>query len=216
MIRRSGALRCLSFTAVLFAAPQLSPIASPFWAAFAFQCSPCPQTCTSPYCPYAMSGPVDFCTYPGSGCPASYHVSTGSGNEGSGCCCYDYSPVLIDLDGGQFDKLTSAENGAVDIVAAQSIGLRTAFGCGDPDLQITALACASRAHETVELPRPERRVTLLPEDIPALCLAAGARWFVPYGQFVVGRGRPGVGLAWLRIGEGLSLARDGSTVSFPP
>lgn len=156
---------------------------------------------------------------------------------------YEGLRVLVAVDSG-FEKDRSvlelvadwvAVNGPVDIVAAQSIGLRTAFGGGDPDLQITALACAPRAHETVELLRPERRVTLLPEDIPALCATAGARWFVPYGQFVVARGRPGVDesmagrldgllssrapgvhLAWLGIGDGLSLAGDGATVSFPP
>ena len=85
------------------------------------QCpNPCPSSCASPYCPYSMSGPVDFCSWPGSGCPPNYHAGNPqSGNEHPGCCCYDYSPILIDLDGGQFE-LTDAQRGVwFDITATK-------------------------------------------------------------------------------------------------
>ena len=83
-------------------------------------------------------------------------------------------------------------HGPVDVVLAQSIGLRTHFGGGDPDLQITALTCAHRAGEAFELLRPERRVTLAPEDLPRVAEVSGARTLIGYGQFVADRGEPAV------------------------
>jgi hypothetical protein len=105
----------------------------------------------------------------------------------------------------------------------------TTFGGGDPDLRLTALTSACRAGEAVELLRPERRVTLAVEDLPALARAAGARALVLYGQFSFERGKPavapelvarareilakespGVRLCDLRIGDGLSC--DGRVI----
>jgi L-ascorbate metabolism protein UlaG (beta-lactamase superfamily) len=117
-----------------------------------------------------------------------------------------------------------AQHGPVDVVLTQAIALRTAFGGGDPDLLLTALTCACRAADAVELLRPERRVTLDVEDLPALVRAAGARHLALYGQFVFGRAMPavspalvararellaeqapGVVLRELRIGEGIGV-----------
>jgi len=78
----------------------------------------CPESCGSPYCPYQMYGPVDWCEFPSTGCPPDYHAgNAGSGVEHPGCCCYDFSPILIDLKGGHFD-LTSAQDGVVFDIAA--------------------------------------------------------------------------------------------------
>ena len=67
-----------------------------------------------------MSGAVDFCSWPTTGCPPNYHVGNSqTGNENSGCCCYDYSPILVDLDGNDFE-LTSAQQGVwFDITATK-------------------------------------------------------------------------------------------------
>lgn len=54
-------------------------------------------------CPYQEWGPVDYCAYPGTGCPPFYH-------DEFGCCCYDYSPVLVDVLGNGF-SLTDADGG---------------------------------------------------------------------------------------------------------
>jgi L-ascorbate metabolism protein UlaG (beta-lactamase superfamily) len=79
-------------------------------------------------------------------------------------------------------------HGPVDVVAAQAIALCSSFGPGDADLQLTGMTCANRAPEAFALARPEARITLGVEDIPALCAATGATRFVPYGQFQFARG----------------------------
>lgn len=108
--------------------------------------------------------------------------------------------VLLAVDAG-FERDRSVfdvvdewvqRHGPVDVVAAQSIALQTSFGQGDPDLQITALTCAHRATEALALQAPDRRVTLAVDDLLPLCRIAGARWFVPYGQFRFDAGAPAV------------------------
>lgn len=89
--------------------------------------SPCPQTCGSPYCPYQMAGPVDYCTFPNTGCPQNYHAGNlYSGNENPGCCCYDYSPILIDVGDGGY-KLTNAERGVWFDMTGSKRRLRVAW-----------------------------------------------------------------------------------------
>ncbi len=82
-------------------------------------------------------------------------------------------------------------HGPVDVVAAQAIALCSSFGPGDADLQLTGMTCANRASEAFALARPEARITLGVDDIPALCAATGATRFIPYGQFQFVRGMPG-------------------------
>ncbi len=60
------------------------------------------QSCIYP-CPYQEWGPVDYCAFPGTGCPPDYH-------DEAGCCCYDFSPVLLDVLGNGF-SLTDADGG---------------------------------------------------------------------------------------------------------
>jgi len=123
-------------------------------------------------------------------------------------------------------------HGPVDIVAAQAIALRNSFGPGDADLQLTSLTCANRAPEAFALARPEARITLGVDDIPALCAATGATRFVPYGQFQFVRGqpacvddlsdrlrqaisaaRPETQVCALEIGQGVSLDAEMTAVS---
>ena len=118
-------------------------------------------------------------------------------------------------------------HGPVDVVAAQAIALCSSFGPGDADLQLTGMTCASRAPEAFALARPEARITLGVEDIPALCAAMGATRFVPYGQFQFVRGELAcvssindrlaqamaasgceTQVCALKIGEGVSLDAD--------
>lgn len=54
-------------------------------------------------CDYQDAGPVDYCIYPSTGCPPNYHPQ-------NGCCCYDYSPIIVDIDGDGI-RLTDAANG---------------------------------------------------------------------------------------------------------
>lgn len=66
---------------------------------------PPPSSCPDPNCDSGgNASPVDYCMYPGSGCPSNY-VNTGS-------CCQppNPSPVIIDVDGSGF-HLTSASDG---------------------------------------------------------------------------------------------------------
>jgi len=116
-----------------------------------------------------------------------------------------------------------AAHGPVDLVVAQTIGLKATFGSGDPDLQLTALTCAHRATEAFALLDPARRVTLAVEDLPALVRASGAGAVILHGQFQLRPGEPAVDPAIvertrkvvevpvpaLRVGEGVST-RDGA------
>lgn len=96
------------------AACPSSPPGGPRIQTVSHQCpGPCPKTCGYPYCPYARAGAVDYCTYPSKGCPTGYHPGNpAGGNENAGCCCSDTSPVLINLDGNDFE-LTSPEDGVL-------------------------------------------------------------------------------------------------------
>jgi hypothetical protein len=61
------------------------------------------ETCES--CPDTCLGPIDFQSYPSTGCP--------SGAETDGCCwCFQPSPIVIDVNGDGFN-LTDAENGVM-------------------------------------------------------------------------------------------------------
>ena len=79
-------------------------------------------------------------------------------------------------------------HGPVDIIVAQTIALRTSFGPGDADLQLTGITCANRSSEAFALARREARITLGVEDVPVLCSATGASRFIPYGQAQFVRG----------------------------
>lgn len=64
------------------------------------QCSTCTDDCNPASCNdgaqgYA-DGSADFCAFPSSGCPQSTDVYI------DGCCCANYTPILIDLDGHGF------------------------------------------------------------------------------------------------------------------
>jgi Putative metal-binding motif len=66
-------------------------------------CPPCPSV----ECAEGGNGfPVDYCSYPGSGCPGNY-VATGP-------CCQPYnpSPIVVDVDGSGFN-LTNANDGVL-------------------------------------------------------------------------------------------------------
>src|SRR5438128_3861032 len=61
---------------------------------------PCPGNCDEG----GNGFPVDYCTYPGSGCPSGYEVA-------GGCCQrIQASPTIIDVDGSGF-VLTNAREG---------------------------------------------------------------------------------------------------------
>jgi hypothetical protein len=106
--------------------------------------------------------------------------------------------VLVAADGGfepgrsVFDAVREhvARHGPVDVLAAQAIGLRTTFGGGDPDLQLTALTCPHRAPEAFELLTVERRVTMNAGDVAALAVLSGAKHVLLHGQFSFARGAP--------------------------
>ena len=108
----------------------------------------------------------------------------------------DGARILIVADGGHEPGHSVLEVAAsvapVDLVITQAIALRTTFGDGDPDVQLTALTCARDARRALELLRPEARVTLGEEDLAPLCRAAGARRLLLYGQFSWERDAPSV------------------------
>jgi len=83
-----------------------------------------------------------------------------------------------------------AKHGSVDVLATQAIALRTTFGGGDPDLQLTALTCAHRATEALALQRLDARVTLAVSDVVRLSAILGAKTVVLYGQFTFAPGAP--------------------------
>ena len=69
--------------------------------------------CTYP-CDYQEAGPVNYCSYPSTGCPPDYHPV-------NGCCCYDYSPIIIDIAGDGIE-LSAPEDGVYfDITATGSL-----------------------------------------------------------------------------------------------
>jgi len=63
------------------------------------------ETCNGGGSGQQVIGSVDYCAYPGSGCPPN------SSNNGNGCCVI-YSPIVIDVSGNGFD-LTGAADGAL-------------------------------------------------------------------------------------------------------
>lgn len=73
---------------------------------------PCPGgggPCAGESCPDFCMGPVDYGTYPGTGCPSQF--------ESNGCYCFQPSPILIDVLGNGFD-LTDANNGVLFDIGA--------------------------------------------------------------------------------------------------
>jgi len=71
-----------------------------YWAEH--DCS-CPRNCPEGECPDTCLGPADPCKYPSSnGCP--------QGASTNGFCCYQPSPILLDVSGDGF-KLTDGAHG---------------------------------------------------------------------------------------------------------
>jgi len=65
----------------------------------------CPQNCTGTYQGGDVpTGPIDYCAYPGSGCPSGSTAGT------AGCCWSGTTPIIIDVAGSGFN-LTDASNG---------------------------------------------------------------------------------------------------------
>ncbi|HEX8148734.1 MAG TPA: hypothetical protein VF591_16245 [Pyrinomonadaceae bacterium] len=71
-------------------------------------CCPRPSSCPDPGCDAATGDefPVDYCLYPGYGCPSGY--------QAAGPCCQRIpaSPILVDVDGSGF-SLTGAAGGVL-------------------------------------------------------------------------------------------------------
>ncbi|MFY9555057.1 MAG: hypothetical protein WAV20_25515 [Blastocatellia bacterium] len=65
--------------------------------------------CFGEPCPDFCFGPVDYTTYPSTGCASQY--------ESNGCYCFRPSPILIDVLGNGFD-LTDANNGVLFDIGA--------------------------------------------------------------------------------------------------
>lgn len=61
----------------------------------------CPESC-SDFSPGVFA--ADQCQYPSGGCPSNYYNSNG--------CCYNGTPIVVDVDGDGF-ALTSASNGVM-------------------------------------------------------------------------------------------------------
>lgn len=64
-----------------------------------------PSSCPSNNCNEGSGFDVDYCAYPGTGCPSPYY-------DAGGCCQYSITPILIDVDGSGF-QLTSAKDDGV-------------------------------------------------------------------------------------------------------
>lgn len=60
----------------------------------------CPDYCE--YCPDTCLGPTDYCAYPDSGCPSGWTASAG--------CCFEPTPILVDVESDGFN-LTNAVSG---------------------------------------------------------------------------------------------------------
>jgi hypothetical protein len=116
-------------SAGFLAAALLSPNLSRGSAA---QCGPgtCPDYCGTLECSCGefncgsyefctITGPSDFCTYPGSGCAPGEQAS-------NGCCASFSSPILIDLAGDGF-ALTNVAGGALFPIGPTNVRYRVAW-----------------------------------------------------------------------------------------
>lgn len=76
---------------------------------------PCPDGCPDP----EATGPTDFCSWPGTGCP--------SGQNAQYSCCYYDTPVIVDIEGDGF-AMTDIEHGvSFPLRSTNDVVLRTAW-----------------------------------------------------------------------------------------
>jgi hypothetical protein len=93
---------------------------------------PCPQSC-SPINPNDTSTPVDYCSYPGTGCPSDYY------DGGWGCCAFpNPSPILIDTTGRGF-YLTDAKGGVLFDIRGDAHPIQIGWTASDANNAFLAL-----------------------------------------------------------------------------
>lgn len=96
-----------------------------------YQCEvsePCPDRCYPALDSNESMTPMDWCSYPETGC-----AEAGYGDDGSGCCTdFNTSPILIDTNGNGF-ALTDAADGVWFDIRGNGIPVHVAWTRSDSD-----------------------------------------------------------------------------------